>query len=290
VGNGTPYTDAEVRAFFASKPGTQQIASKAASLGLNEDQIAHAMAVGGYGNADTDALKTGIENFVADLGNGYAWDTTGGLVAAKSTIQSAPPADKVMPAAESIKAFYATNPSDAQVTDKVKALGLNAGQMVQFQATGIGMNMNQISAPVLETMFVDAANRLGTDIGGGKFGGWTSYFSPTLGRAITKSEIQTFLSTNPNQSNIFQKASELGLGVAAVNNMMVGMGTTRPENANKAYGQMDMSLYQGTDGYSLDQYGHIVAGGGNTFVLNADGISGSWIPKSLGGNMVSNTA
>ena len=46
--------------------------------------------------------------------------------------------------------------------------------MLQLQATRIGMNMKQISAPVLETMFVDAANRLGTDIGGGAHGGWTS--------------------------------------------------------------------------------------------------------------------
>jgi hypothetical protein len=59
------------------------------------------------------------------------------------------------------------------------------------------------------SMYVDAASSLGTDIGGGKNGGWTSYFSPTLGRAATKSEIQTFFASNPSQSQIFQKAADL---------------------------------------------------------------------------------
>jgi hypothetical protein len=280
LGNGTNYTDDEVKSFFANKPDAQQIAAKAASLGLSEDQIARAMVVGKYGDTDTASLKGQIESFVSDLGNGYAWDASG-VLSAKSTIQSTTSStDKVMPSAESIKAFYATNPSDAQVTAKVKSMGLNAAQMVQFQATGIGMNMNQISAPVLETMFVDAANRLGTDIGGGKNGGWTSYFSPTLGRAITKSEIQTFFSGNPSQSQIFQKAADLGIGVAAVNNMMVGAGITKPESASKAYGQMDFALYRGDDGYSLDQYGHIVPGGGHVSVDNANGNGSTWVLRT----------
>lgn len=272
--NGTRYTDAEVKNFFAGKPSAQQIADKAAELGLTEDQIAKAMSVGGLGTAGDPALRDQIESFVANANNGYAWNTQGVLTAApKSTTQGAS-TDKAMPAAADIKAFYATNPTDAQVTAKVKSLGLNAAQMVQFQATGIGMNMSQISAPVLETMYVDAANRLGTDIGGGKNGGWTSYFSPNLGRAVTKNEMQTFFATNPSQSQIFQKASELGLGVSAVNNMMIGLGLTKVENMNSAYANMDMSLYRGTEGYSLDQYGHIVSGGGHVWVGTAD--SGTW--------------
>ncbi len=290
IGNGTNFTDDEVKSFFAGKPDAQQIAAKAASLGLNEDQIARAMVVGNFGDMDTISLKSQIENFVSDLGNGYTWDSSGAL-SAKSTIQSTPSSsDKAMPSAESIKAFYATNPNDAQITAKVRALGLNAAQMVQFQATGIGMNMKQISAPVLETMFVDAANRLGTDIGGGKNGGWTSYFSPTLGRAITKSEIQTFFASNPTQSQIFQKAADLGIGVAAVNNMMVGIGITKPEIASKAYGQMDFALYRGDDGYSLDQYGHIVPGGGHISVDNADGNGSTWVLRTASTSNVNTTA
>lgn len=281
VSNGTRYTDAEVKSFFAGKPTAQQIADKAASLGLTEDQIAQAMTVGGYGAGDDAALRTQIESFVATVGNGYTWDANGTLKSMKSSVQAASN-DKAMPAAADIKAFYSTHPTDAQVTAKVKSLGLNAAQMVQFQATGIGMNMSQISAPVLETMYVDAANRLGTDIGGGKHGGWTSYFSPTLGRAVTKSEMQTFFATNPSQTQIFKKASELGLGVSAVNNMMIGLGITKAENMNSAYAQMDFSLYKGDEGYSVDSYGHIVAGGGHIYVDGSGG--GSWQPRTSSGD------
>lgn len=282
--NGTPYTDDEVKRFFAGKPTAQQIANKAAALGLTEDQIAKAMTVGGFeGSKGEDALKTQIEGFVANASNGYAWDANGVLTTAtKSTAQAAAASEKVMPAAQDIRSFYAGRPTEAQVTAKVKALGLNAAQMVQFQATGIGMDMGKISAPVLETMYVDAANRLGTDIGGGKNGGWTSYFSPTLGRAINKGEMQTFFAGKPTQSQIFQKASELGLGVSAVNNMMIGLGITKAADMNSAYAQMDFSLFQGKDNYSLDQYGHIVAGGGKVYVSDPNGGAGSWQPRAPG--------
>ncbi len=289
--NGTPYTDEEVKRFFAGKPTPKQIADKAAALGLNEAQIAKAMTVGGYEGSKDDTLKTQIEGFVANASNGYAWDTNGVLTTAKSTAQGAS-SDKVMPAAQDIKAFYASRPSEDQITAKVKALGLNAAQMVQFQATGIGMDISKVSAPVLETMYVDSAKRLGTDIGGGKNGGWTSYFSPTLGRAINKSEMQTFFAGKPSQSQIFQKASELGLGVSAVNNMMIGLGITKAQDMNSAYAQMDFSLFQGKENYSLDQYGHIVPGGGKVFVGNADGSVGSWQPRAPGdgSNSVNTTA
>lgn len=282
LGNGTSYTDAEVKSFFASKPNAQQIASEAASLGLSEDQIARAMTVGGYGGDNPTDLKKEIENFVATAGSGYAWGANGGLVSLKSTIQAATTSDRAMPSALEIKSFFATNPTETQVTAKAKALGLNAAQLVQFEAAGIGVNTNQISAPVLETMYVDAANRLGTDIGGGKNGRWTSYYAPTLGRAVTKSEMQSFFATNPSQSQIFSKAAELGLGVAAVNNMMIGLGITKPEDMNKAYGKMDFALFEGSDGFSLDQYGHIVAGGGHAYVSSSDGTGSHWDPIPAG--------
>lgn len=289
VSNGTPYSDVEVKNFFAGKPNAKQIADKASALGLTEDQIAKAMTVGGYEGSKDNALKTQIENFVSNTTNGYAWSAGGTLTVNNSTIQAAA-TDKVMPAAQDIRSFYATKPDDAQITAKVKSLGLNAAQMVQFQAIGIGMNMSQISAPVLETMYVDAANRLGTDIGGGTHGGWTSYFSPTLGRAINKSEMQSFFAGDPSQSQIFQKASELGLGVSAVNNMMIGLGITKPEDMNKTYRQMDFSLYQGKDGFSLDQYGHVVAGGGHTWV-GTDANSGYWqLKPTADGSSVNATA
>ena len=279
--NGTSYSDGEVKSFFAGKPSEKQIASQAAALGLNENQIMQAMIVGGYGVGDTAALKAGIDGYVAIASNGYAWDSNGALTASKVQIQAAGASDKVMPSAVEIKSFYATNPSEQQVTAKVKALGLNAAQMVQFEVTGEGMNMAQVSAHVLESRYVDAANKLGADIGGGKNGGWTSYFSPNLGRAVTKSEMQDFFSQKPSQAKVFQKAADLGLGVSAVNSMMVGLGITKTAAASDAmYNQMELSLFQGADGFSLDQFGHIVAGGGKEFVPNGSG--GSWVARSPG--------
>lgn len=279
--NGTPYTDEEVKRFFAGRPTAMQIADKAATLELTKDQITRAMAVGGFDGSNGQALAAQVEGFVSNASNGYAWDNSGVLTRAKSSAQAAT-TEKAMPAAQDIRAFFATGPTEDQVTAKVKGLGLNAAQMVQFQAVGMGVDVSRISAHVLETMYVDSANRLGTDIGGGRNGGWTSYFSPTLGRAINKSEMQTFFAGNPSQRQIFQKASELGLGVSAVNNMMIGLGITSAQDMNSAYAQMDFSLFQGKENYSLDQYGHIVAGGGKVFVGNADGSVGSWEPRTSG--------
>jgi hypothetical protein len=64
--------------------------------------------------------------------------------------------------------------------------------------------------------------------------------------------------------------------------MMIGLGVTKAQDMNSAYAQMDFSLFQGKDNYSLDQYGHIVAGGGKVFVGNADGSVGSWQPRTSG--------
>ncbi len=188
---------------------------------------------------------------------------------------------KAIPSAADLRAFYATGPTDAQVAAKAKALGLDAAQMVQAEVTGQGLVMGNVNPVVLETMYVDAANRLGQDIGGNAHGAWTSYFSPTLGRAITKSEIQDFFSKNPTQSQIFAKASELGLGVGAVNNMMVGIGVTSPDAAASKYYQMAHSLYMGADGYSTDAAGHIVAGGGNNYAWAGDASGGGkWVLKT----------
>jgi hypothetical protein len=281
VSNGTKYSDADVKNFFANKPDTQQIADQAAALGLNENQIMQAMEVGGYGGSDATALKAGIESFVSASGSGYSWGAEGALVASKASInQTSISIEKPTPAEVDIKAFYATNPSEQQIVVKAKALGLTPAQMVQAEVTGQGMNMNQVSAHVLETMYVDAANKLGVDIG--SQGAWKSYLSPTLGRAISPAEIQGFFATNPTDSQIFQKAADLGVGVGALTNMMNGLGISQ---TNTTYGslnnKMQTSLYQGRDGFSLDQYGHVVSGGGNRWEASPDG-SGSWQPLPAG--------
>lgn len=297
--NGTPYSDAEVKAFFASNPSTERIAKQAASLGLTESQMIQAMQVGGYRDGNPAALKTGIEAYVADTSHGYAWDANGGLVetnAVKAAAQGIGE-PKAMPSAASIKAFFATGPSDAQQTAMAKQLGLTPAQLVQAQVTGSGAVMGEMHANVLESMYVAAAKNLGVDIGGrsegmgGANGGWTSYFSPTLGRAIGSDEIQQFMGSNPTQAQIFQKASQLGVGMSAINNMLAGQGKPMTDPmAGSSFNRMAMSLYQGTDGFSTDQTGHIVANGGKTYGANPDGSGNSWMPKSTTGSGINTTA
>lgn len=280
--NQTGYSDDEVKAFFSGNPDQTQIAAEAASLGLNENQIVQAMQIGGYAGAGASDLKASVDGFVADPSSGYAWGADGTLVSSVSNSNQAGGAStaNALPAASDIKAFYATNPTEKQITAKAQALGLTPAQLVQAEVTGEGMNMNQVTSPVLETMYIDAAKKLGVDIGAQ--GAWNSYFSPTLGRAVTSTEIQSFFATNPTQSQIFQKASDLGLGVSALSNMMNGQGISRSDGTyGTLFNKMQTSLYQGRDGFSTDQYGHIVAGGGNQWVASADG-GGSWVPIAAG--------
>jgi hypothetical protein len=277
---GMGVSDADIKSFFASNPSESQIANQALRMGLNEGQIIQAMQIGGYGAGDSNALKAGIECYVSDPASGCMWGADGALTQSKVNAQSAAASvEKAMPALGEIRAFYATGPTEQQVTAKAKALGLNPAQLLQFEVAGEGMNMSQVSSHVLESRYVEAANRLGVNIGGGKHGGWTSYFSPTLGRAVTKTEMQDFFARKPTQSQIFQQAASLGLGMHAVNNMMNGLGMPDVDPiSGTRLNRMDTSLFQGKDGFSLDQYGHIVAGGGKHFVSNAQGTSGSWEP------------
>lgn len=275
--------DDAVTRFLASNPSASQIADQAAQFGLKKEEIVHSLAEAGYDNGDLLVLASKVEGFVADASNGYKWGGDGRLtstVGEKNIVSGF--ADRAMPSAADIKSFYALRPTEIQVTEKVKSLGLSAAQMVQFQATGLGLTVNQMNANVLETMYVDSASRLGVDIGGGVHGSWTSYFSPTLGRAVTKREVQDFFASKPDQRQIFEKAALLGLGVGAVDNMMNGLGLTSIDSTfGSRNNQMVTSLYQGRSGYSLDQQGRIVAGGGNQFTSNADG-SGSWTPTTSG--------
>ncbi len=271
----------DVRRFFASNPSSEQIADQASKLHLNKDQIVKTLAAVGYSEGDGATLTSQVERYIAEAGADYRWDSEGRLSKMeKFGNGGVVGSEKAMPAVADIKVFFASNPSEKQVTEKAKALGLSASQMVKFQATGMGVDVTQMSAHVLETLFTQSAEKLGENIGGGAHGGWTSYFSPTLGRAVTKTEMQDFFSKKPDQGQIFQKAASLGLGVGAVNNMMQGLGILEDQSVyGSRYNQMATSLYQGRDGYSLDERGRIVSGGGKQFVANADG-SGSWTSKA----------
>ncbi len=278
---GASVSASDVRRFFASNPSTDQIADQASKLHLSRDQIVMTLATVGYSGGDWATLTSKVERYIAEAGADYSWDSEGRLLKKDSVGDGGVVgSEKAMPSAADIKVFFASNPSEKQITEKAKALGLSASQMVKFQASGIGVDVTQMSAHVLDTLFAQSAEKLGENIGGGAQGGWTSYFSPTLGRAVTITEIQEFFAKKPDQGQVFQKAASLGLGVGAVNNMMQGLGILEDQSAyGSRYNQMATSLFQGRDGYSLDARGRIVSGGGNQFVANADG-SGSWTSKA----------
>lgn len=270
----------DVSQFFAQAPSATSVAQTAASLGLTKEQVTQFLDQAAYGGADHETRAQAVETFLNEHAGTFTTDAQGKLVAhSAKSVAAAAPNEKAMPAATDIKAFYASRPTEDQITAKAKALGLNAAQFVQFRAIGGGMDLQKISAAVLETLFVDSANRLGQDIGGGARGAWTSYYAPNLGRAISKEEISSFFATHPSQSQIFKKAAELGLSVSAVNNMMVGIGATKAEDLNKAYASMDFALYKGIEGFSKDSYGRIVTGGGHVETINPDG-SSTWIAYS----------
>jgi hypothetical protein len=87
IGQSSNYTDEQLKNAFASTSTPESFAKQAASMGLNEDQVQHAMQICGYGSSDPNTCKANIESWVANTGNGYAWDANGALTAAPSTTE-----------------------------------------------------------------------------------------------------------------------------------------------------------------------------------------------------------
>lgn len=87
IGQSSNYTDEQLKNAFASTSTPESFAKQAASMGLNEDQVQHAMQICGYGSSDPNTCKANIESWVANSGNGYAWDANGALTAAPSTTE-----------------------------------------------------------------------------------------------------------------------------------------------------------------------------------------------------------
>lgn len=141
--NGTPYTDAEVRNFFANNPSRAEIADKAAALGLNKDQIVAAMRVAGYGGQSISELKASVANFVAEASNGYAWGSSGKLVAAKETgSELSTGADlskaSVGQVADQISAWTAQGVEMAEIARRAEAAGVSEDTMNTLSAMNHG--------------------------------------------------------------------------------------------------------------------------------------------------------
>jgi hypothetical protein len=141
--NGTPYTDAEVKSFFSTNPSHAAIADKAASLGLNKDQIVAAMRVAGFGGQAVSELKSGVDSFVADASNGFAWGESGKLVVAKETISElAPGSDlskfSVGQVADRVYAWAAQGLEMAEIARRAEAGGVDQETMNTLSAMNQG--------------------------------------------------------------------------------------------------------------------------------------------------------
>lgn len=94
-------------------------------------------------------------------------------------------------------------------------------------------------------------------------------WSPVESRRISPSEVQSFLSTNPSDRQILQKAAELGLTQQDLNTALKGQGYTE-QALGQVYNRLSNNLWTGGLGYSAqDTDGHgafdgrIVAGNGH---------------------------
>jgi Ca2+-binding RTX toxin-like protein len=74
--SGQQFSDTQIRAYFASRPGVDQIARQAAGLGLTADQIAAAMTIGWATPVTADSAKNWVDDHLAGL---YGWTSAGAL-------------------------------------------------------------------------------------------------------------------------------------------------------------------------------------------------------------------
>lgn len=146
LNNDTSYTDADVKVFFAGNPTPDQIASKAASLGLNKQQILAAMETGGYDNSDPAALSDGVDSFMTAHAGAYSWGAGGVLaeVSVKNTGASVvlskasvgPTKSSVAPTSEYhfAQEMMARNALAAKGSDRIST-GLGMGPTVTVEQT-----------------------------------------------------------------------------------------------------------------------------------------------------------
>lgn len=239
LGSGTCRSDEDIRCFFLTNPSNSAIATQAAAMRLNEDQIVQAMAVGGFGGDDVGALRNSIESFVSSSGGGYSWDAGGTLTATPST--SAKTA--------------ALSATDRQWT--VADLDRSVLRQIQSQ----GLDSRTMNVDRLNMLYQNTATALGINANMGTAN--ACYWSPTQSRSITPDELKSFAASSPSDAQIFQKASELGLNLDDVHSMMKSLAMpTADSYYGSAFNRLNTSLSQSREGFSTDSLGHIVANGG----------------------------
>ena len=160
---------------------------------------------------------------------------------------------------DEIRAFYATNPSQAQLDAKARELGLNNSQIMR--ATEVGTGIDFKTAPAWQVLGAyEQANHLTGTYARQTLSGQgrrePSLYAPKLRREVTPDEIAAFYATKPTRSQVFAKAAELGISAAAIPDA-TAFGVS--DSKDIQFLSMSFSLNKGTDGYGLNSAGQVVS-------------------------------
>lgn len=140
IANGQSFSDQQIKDYFASNPNADQVASKAAELGLNQSQLSSAMGTAGYGG-NTQAERDAAINGYMGSNSGYQWGGNGILSAAPQ--QPPPAASGGMSiggktyTAQQIKDFYAGGGNERQFLEQNGVTDLWSQRDLTLQARGI---------------------------------------------------------------------------------------------------------------------------------------------------------
>ena len=252
IGN---YTDQQVKDWMAGKSDAE-VASQAASMGLNQSQIQQAYQLSGKNYTAND-----INGYAS--ANGYSWGSNGGLTTAKAPAPTPVVAPTPAPAA---------NPYADIDAYMAKQLTANPG-----------LKATNYSPAVYGSMYQEAAGKFG--VNGTYATPNAAYYSSGLSRTITPEEIKSFAATKPNDQQLLAQAQRLGWDHGTLVSAMksAGMDMSDPKFRDGVEYRLKDSLDRGTDGYSVGNgigghqtgNGAVVAGGGNHFVDDGNG-SGHW--------------
>ena len=200
--SGTPFTDTEVKEFFASNPDQEAIANQAASLGLNREQIVKAMQTAGYGGTDPSVLRDGIDTFMSTHSDTFAWAANGSVA---NTSKSSPAAvnatlglSKV--SMQQMKAQSATWTSQgmtiSEQADRARAAGVDGLTLSKFMSD----NRNAPIADLYPT-------------------GLTGIIDKT-GRNIPLAEVKAFFATSPSNDTMYKTWDGMGLNANQMQHLM----------------------------------------------------------------------
>ncbi len=247
---GQTYSLTDVKNFVqANQNNPAAIATQAAKMGLSSSQLQQLLNEGGLNINQNDIINYANQN-------GYNFQN--GTLAHNAPVSAN--GGGALPSAADIHRFFATGPTQQQIGDMARKLGLSPEQVVQAEVVGYGLDPDQVNANTYQSMYQDAETAMGIDPGAAF--AQTSFYSPTLGRALTKADYAPFFASNPTDAQIYDEAAKLGLSIGDVQVMMNSLGI---DTSDKNFGSVDNRLktnlaYNNAGGYSLTPQGYVIQG------------------------------